>query len=56
MQPYSHGNWKRQKKLYCIGSKIELGSHTTKMEETRQQVKEILAAYVPYAQVEPLQD
>jgi hypothetical protein len=31
-----------------------LGSHTVKIEQTRQQVREMLAAHAHYAQVEPL--
>jgi hypothetical protein len=31
-----------------------LGSHTAKIDKTRQQIREMLAAHARYAQVEPL--
>lgn len=40
--------------IYYTGSKIELGSHITKMEQTGKQIKEILTVHAHYAQMEPL--
>jgi hypothetical protein len=37
-----------------IAEKTELGSHTTKMKQTRQQIRETLAANAHYAQMETL--
>jgi hypothetical protein len=53
-QPSTRHYWKRRKKLYCIGSKTELGSHTTKMEQSRRQIREMWAVYAHYPQVELL--
>jgi hypothetical protein len=34
--------------------RIQLGSHTTKIEQARQQTREMLAMHAHYAQMEPL--